>query len=329
MGAYHGIVNRYSRERDGVAASLEMAFQRVTDIQFAAADDGIHHANMRFSLGEMTLARYESSGFQFSAVQGDRFHLGLATSGGVRLKTHSSEVCTRPFAVGNTIPSNQEFALEVAPGSVAFTVELSMSGLLQRAEALVGQRLAEHDFDTEVVVQSGPGSALLRNVLFAFNESQAMSCLQLSALAASAYGELVANLVLAAAHRGVREKLAGTPARVAPTLADRARQVLAARAHEAVTIEDIAKEMGVSVRALQVSFQGQVGCSPLQYLLKCRLELARSRLLAPTAADTVSTIALDCGFLNMGRFAQRYRNAYGELPSETLHRTRRIFELRD
>ena len=327
MGAHNGIVTRYSRQRDEVAASLEMAFPRVTDVRFPEAEDGIRHANMRLSLGDLTIARYASSGFGFSAVHSDSFHLGLATQGGLRLRTRQTEICLRPFAVGNTLAANQEFAMDVAPGSVVFTVDLSMSKLMQRAEYLIGRRVGEHAFDAAVMVEKGQGSVLLRNVVYAFSELQAMRGARFRDLAANAYAELLANLVLAAVHPEVREELALAPAALAPALADRACQMLAAHAHEAISIVDVAREMGVSVRALQVSFQRHVGCSPLQYLLRCRLELARGRLLSPAAADTVSTIALDCGFLNMGRFAERYRKAYGEPPSETLSRMRRMLGL--
>jgi transcriptional regulator GlxA family with amidase domain len=39
--------------------------------------------------------------------------------------------------------------------------------------------------------------------------------------------------------------------------------------------------------------------------------------------DNVSSIAIDCGFVNLGLFASRYRRTFGELPSQTLARNRR------
>lgn len=324
MRANRSFVSRYSREHDEIAASLGTAFLRVTDIEFPRGVDNGRLAHARLSLGDLCMDRYECSGIRFRAVQSDKFHVGLPTQGGVRVRTGKGEVSTQAFAVGNTLPSNLEFVLDVEPASINYTVEFSLPGLMRRAESLVGQPLNADDFDTAVALQSGPGAALVRTVLSAFGELQAMEDLQLGALGASAYGELLANLVLAAVHRGVRAKLEGTPAKLAPALAEKARRRLAERAHEAVTIGDVAMEMGVSVRALQVSFQRQIGCSPLQYLLKCRLELARLQLLSPAAADTVSRIAIDCGFLNLGRFALRYRGVYGELPSDTLSRMRRM-----
>jgi transcriptional regulator GlxA family with amidase domain len=59
---------------------------------------------------------------------------------------------------------------------------------------------------------------------------------------------------------------------------------------------------------------------PRATLARLRLQAARARLLAATEADSVTAIALDCGFAHLGRFAVAYRRAYGERPSETLAR---------
>jgi transcriptional regulator GlxA family with amidase domain len=62
---------------------------------------------------------------------------------------------------------------------------------------------------------------------------------------------------------------------------------------------------------------------PRDVLLRMRLERARERLLAACPADTVTSIALDCGFAHLGRFPATYRTAFGELPTETLAQGRR------
>jgi transcriptional regulator GlxA family with amidase domain len=61
---------------------------------------------------------------------------------------------------------------------------------------------------------------------------------------------------------------------------------------------------------------------PRDMLLRFRLERARERLLKPGPTDTVTSIALDCGFAHLGRFPAAYRIAFGELPAETLARAR-------
>jgi len=62
---------------------------------------------------------------------------------------------------------------------------------------------------------------------------------------------------------------------------------------------------------------------PRDVLLQMRLERAHERLRVAGPADTVTSIALDCGFAHLGRFPAAYRIAFGELPTETLARSRR------
>jgi transcriptional regulator GlxA family with amidase domain len=43
-------------------------------------------------------------------------------------------------------------------------------------------------------------------------------------------------------------------------------------------------------------------------------------LQAALPGETVTGIALECGFGNLGEFAGRYRRRFGEKPSETFRR---------
>jgi len=56
------------------------------------------------------------------------------------------------------------------------------------------------------------------------------------------------------------------------------------------------------------------------YLRRLRLEGARVALLASDDAVTVAAVAQRWGFAHASRFAQAYRRAFGEYPSETLKR---------
>ena len=99
---------------------------------------------------------------------------------------------------------------------------------------------------------------------------------------------------------------------------DRAVEFMQADPGAAVTLEDIARSAGVGIRALTRGFEKRFGTSPMRYLAQCRLERARSDL--QDGAGTVTDIAYRWGFGNLGDFAARYRERYGELPSETLRR---------
>ncbi|MCY1310697.1 Helix-turn-helix domain protein [compost metagenome] len=54
----------------------------------------------------------------------------------------------------------------------------------------------------------------------------------------------------------------------------------------------------------------------MERLRHLRLEAARERLLRAPGLS-ITEVALEFGFANLGRFASYYRERYGELPSRT------------
>jgi tetratricopeptide (TPR) repeat protein len=62
--------------------------------------------------------------------------------------------------------------------------------------------------------------------------------------------------------------------------------------------------------------------TPLGWVRRLRLSLARQRLLDADHEATVTDIALASGFSQLGRFAVQYREHFGELPSQTLKQRR-------
>ncbi|MFC3737652.1 helix-turn-helix domain-containing protein [Paractinoplanes deccanensis] len=87
-----------------------------------------------------------------------------------------------------------------------------------------------------------------------------------------------------------------------------------------LTVVDIAEAASVSVRAVQLAFRRHLGTTPMAYLRRLRLEGVRDELLAAQPRDTtVTAVAARWGFLNSSRFATQYREAFDQLPSDTLH----------
>ncbi|RYX96229.1 MAG: AraC family transcriptional regulator [Comamonadaceae bacterium] len=104
----------------------------------------------------------------------------------------------------------------------------------------------------------------------------------------------------------------------APACVRRAEAYIHAHADQPLRLSDIAAAANVPSRTLLEAFQRFRNHSPVQYLREVRLELAHRQLSAPEASSTVASIALDCGFLHLGRFAQAYRERFGQSPSATL-----------
>lgn len=92
-------------------------------------------------------------------------------------------------------------------------------------------------------------------------------------------------------------------------------------AAEPITVSDLAAVSGLSVRAVQESFQRLFGMPPSAYVRSVRLQRVRGDLLRLDAATTsVSEVARRWGFAHLGRFSAEYTSRYGEYPKATLHR---------
>ncbi|HEX4558984.1 MAG TPA: AraC family transcriptional regulator [Mycobacterium sp.] len=88
------------------------------------------------------------------------------------------------------------------------------------------------------------------------------------------------------------------------------------------SITDIAAQLCVSVRALEMAFRKELDCTPRQYLQNLRLEKAHEALCRARPGDgtTVIDVAIRSGFSHTGRFAALYRRVYGVHPSVELRK---------
>jgi len=84
------------------------------------------------------------------------------------------------------------------------------------------------------------------------------------------------------------------------------------------SLGDLARHAGVGARRLQVAFHETLQTSPTRYQRSVKLNHARAELV--TGGRTVMEVAYRWGFTHPGRFANAYRAAFGESPSETLRR---------
>jgi AraC-like DNA-binding protein len=85
---------------------------------------------------------------------------------------------------------------------------------------------------------------------------------------------------------------------------------------------------GVSARSIFQSFARARNYSPMTFLKRTRLEQARSRLRVGNPQTSVTAVAFACGFHNLGHFAREYREAFGELPSETIFKGKDVHAAR-
>jgi AraC-like DNA-binding protein len=97
--------------------------------------------------------------------------------------------------------------------------------------------------------------------------------------------------------------------------------VLAGSLSKPIYSEELAQQVGVSVRSMHDAILRYRGMSLHRYLRLKRLWLVRRRLLA--GAESVKAVALAFGFWHLSDFSGSYRLQFGESPSDTLAKARR------
>lgn len=122
---------------------------------------------------------------------------------------------------------------------------------------------------------------------------------------------LVSGLGIALPHRGEGPHV---------DLVRRARDRVLQRADEPPRIVDLCRDLGVSRRWLQWSFNEVMGLGPRAWLQLVRLNGARRMLLRGAPGAKVADAIEAFGFWHPSRFSRDYRRHFGELPSRTLQR---------
>jgi len=101
----------------------------------------------------------------------------------------------------------------------------------------------------------------------------------------------------------------------------RAIDFMKAHLADPISIVDICTAIRVCPRTLSYAFSSVLGASPKSYLMASRLNRTFRDLADTRVNASIESVAARWGFSHMGRFAQYYRAAFGERPSDT-HRRR-------
>lgn len=186
---------------------------------------------------------------------------------------------------------------------------------------------------TGVEINSPPAGRLLRPTRMA--AAQLVTLFSRACRLAETEYELIANPEMA---RALEQELlhalincltaddAGVNLKTRQSHADivvRFEEALAAHSDPHLNMPALCSTIGVPERTLRVCCTEILGISPTRYHLLRRLNMARSALrCADPETASVSEIARNHQFLELGRFAAAYRAVFGEMPSSTLRSPR-------
>jgi AraC-like DNA-binding protein len=85
-----------------------------------------------------------------------------------------------------------------------------------------------------------------------------------------------------------------------------------------IALTELENISGLSARGLQYAFRRRFKCTPMQWIREERLNLAHDRLRHAGPGNTVASVALSCGFTNLGTFSNLYLQRFQQFPSVTL-----------
>lgn len=176
-------------------------------------------------------------------------------------------------------------------------------------------------FDLGLDMRAATSATWRRAVRLLWEEAEEDGALFAEGAAAHELEHLVMVAILVGQRNNYSELLAA-PCRPAAARVVRRAVELCERSPELpADVESLARTVGTSVRSLQEAFRRDLQTTPMRFVREVRLRRAHDVLVtAEPGTVTVSGVAADWGFTNLGRFSERYQARFGELPHETLRR---------
>ena len=250
-----------------------------------------------------------------------RLQIGLKGSAATILNGTAIAITERQSCI---VPPGESITIVFEPGYEQLILRINTAALEKTLTTLLGAKpVGVLKFDP-IAATLQPNALVLRDlVMFLANQLSSTAAELPRAVLLELEQALIVSFLSAHRHN-FSELLEGTGKEVAPRIVRLAEEYIESSWDRAITIEELASQTNASIRALYAAFKKSRGYSPMTFAKMVRLRRARQMLLEPDQRTSVSVVAFKCGFGNLGHFARDFRETFGELPSETLSRTRRV-----
>ena len=257
-----------------------------------------------------------------AGLLGDPVLFVIGGSAPTKFSLDKESVVVSPRKAAMITPAKQ-MQIERAESSEILVLRTSFSDLLRHFEKLTARHhRGSLIFDHSIDLTNGPGAMLKRMMNYLVYELEHNDRVMKNPSLLKSYDHMLLTALLSLPHNQ-REKINEDHRyQVAPDLVRRSEEYMRAHLKEAISIIDLLRICGCSRSVLFAAFRNARGYTPMEFLTEQRLQSAREKLLTWHPEASVSSIALDCGFINLGRFSQVYRKRFGERPSDTLRKGR-------
>jgi AraC-like DNA-binding protein len=279
---------------------------------FAAWGNLLRLPNVALGFGGSTVA----TRVDYSEVPQFRFQ--VARRGRAQISVGSTAT-TIDRDRGGIIPPGRVHRIACEDDHERLTLALNAGSIERTLISLLGVRpKTQLTFDTVTDLRN-PHARYLQNLL-AFLAGQFDSdATRLPPLVIRELEQAVIVAFLRANRNSLSHFLEGDVQHAAPHSVYHVEQYIEANWDKPISIEDLTAITNVGARALFKSFKKFRGYSPMAFAKSVRLRRARE-MLTKIPGASVANVAFRCGFGSLGHFAQDYREAFDELPSETRNR---------
>jgi AraC-like DNA-binding protein len=251
------------------------------------------------------------------AIQPGRKIVGFLANADLPAMNHCGmEVAAGDLVVTNTGPMHHRTEMSCDWGSMSLTLDDFNAACM----AIEGYEFAK--MPQSPLVQPSP--ALMSRLLEAHREVMRIArtnsdLLGIRETAANLEQQLIHLMIRCLTEGGARKFTAGRRRR--DGVIARFEEFLEANPSRALYLTEICSAIGVAERSLRVACEEHLGMGPIRYLTLRRMHLVRRALLRADPSQTsVTRIAMDHGFWELGHFSVFYRKMFGEVPSESLRR---------
>ncbi|GHF35896.1 AraC-like DNA-binding protein [Amycolatopsis bartoniae] len=313
------------------AAPFEVFRERLNEVFYPARVTPAGRAEGELPLSRLSATRLEHLtlglvrfGVETTVDPGalGAYHVNVPLSGVVATQCGRQEMTAVPGRAAVFTPREHTFLPRWGEDAMQLCVKISRRVLEEELEAVLGHPVGSWvRFALDLDVTRGAGKSWLDTLGLLLSELGNPDSLVHRSDRHREYLErmVIGGLVLAQHHDYASElRDPAPPAR--PRTIKRVVEAVDSAPEKPWSLGELAQLAGVSGRRLQQGFREHLGMSPSAYVRAVRLDRAHGELV--TGAASVADVAHRWGFVNLGRFAQAYRERFGEAPSATLRRAR-------
>lgn len=320
-----------SRFRVVETTDLEEARSAVTevylphDLHFRSERTGRMSLNAiegsRFTLGYLS---YGTSARLIMPATHDSYHANLTIAGGTRgSRQDGRRACTTGGKSGLILNPEQTNTVEWAPDAEQLILKIPRARLESHLTDMIGSVVdSVIDFDFSLDLSTPAGASFLASVKFMAQELDRPDGIGTMPLAVDQLESFIMSQLLTATRHPFTDALMKPAEHVKSGRLRPVLDYIDMNVDEPLTPNELARAGGMSIRTLHSSFQRTFGISPMAYVRQTRLDRVRAELIAAAGQPEarVTDIAMKWGFFHLSRFAQQYRQRFGESPSETVRR---------